>query len=165
MKKVIATAEKAATTKLPVLLIGESGTGKELIAEAIHWASSSSGQLNTLYCHGANEKLINQLNQELSGGTIYCERIDLLPPPLQVQLLKMAQKQINGDTYFIASVGEDPVELIASKKLLKELYYFFLSDDNPIGTAPEPQRRHFAVHRGLFVAAPHVLRLAGQPLG
>lgn len=125
MKKVIATAEKAATTKLPVLLIGESGTGKELIAEAIHWASSSSGQMNTLYCHGANEKLIDQLNQDLSGGTIYCERIDLLPPPLQVQLLKMAQKQMNGDTYFIASVGEDPVELIASNKLLKELYYFF----------------------------------------
>jgi arginine utilization regulatory protein len=128
MRKVIETAEKAAMTKLPVLLIGESGTGKELIAEAIHRASSSKGQLYTLYCHGTNRELIEQLNKDLSGrsgGTIYCERIDLLPPPLQMLLLNMAKEQMSGDTYFIASVGEDPVELIASKKLLKELYYFF----------------------------------------
>ncbi|MGK7379406.1 sigma 54-interacting transcriptional regulator [Planococcus sp. 1R117A] len=128
MKKVLETAEKAAATKLPVLLIGESGTGKELIAEAIHWASSSKGQLYTLYCHGTNGELIDQLNKNLSGtsgGTIYCERIDLLSRPLQIELLKMAQEQMNGDTYFIASVGEDPVELIASNKLSKELYYFF----------------------------------------
>lgn len=127
MKRVIDTAEKAAMIKLPVLLIGESGTGKELIAEAIHYASSSTGPLHTLFCHGTDHETIERLEAELarsSGGTIYCERIDLLPLPLQAHLLKMAKAQAH-DTYFIASVGEDPVALVGSDKLLKELYYFF----------------------------------------
>jgi arginine utilization regulatory protein len=128
MKRVIGTAEKAATMKLPVLLIGESGTGKELIAESIHWASSSNDLFYTLYCHGTDGDLIDRLQEDLSGkegATVFCERIDLLPLPLQARLLKMVKEGSLGNTYFIASVGEDPVELIASKKLMKELYYFF----------------------------------------
>ena len=129
MKKVIETAEKAAMAKLPVLLIGESGTGKELIAESIHWAHASNNEeIHTLFCHGTNEDLISQMAMDIkekAGGTIYCERIDLLSIPLQIQLLEMVKKHSDSDTYFIASVGEDPVELIAVKKLLKELYYFF----------------------------------------
>lgn len=130
MKKVIATAEKAATAKLPVLLVGESGTGKELIAEAIHWAHSTDRQMYTLYCHGTDGSIIDQLGediQKVGDGTIYCERIDLLPLALQEQLLEMAEEGSRGNTYFIASVGDDPVELIASHKLLKDLYYFFSS--------------------------------------
>ncbi|MDQ0430377.1 arginine utilization regulatory protein [Planomicrobium stackebrandtii] len=130
MKKVIAIAEKAATAKLPVLLVGESGTGKELIAEAIHWAHSSDRQMYTLYCHGTDGSIIDQLGEDIKkigDGTIYCERIDLLPLSLQEQLLEMAEEGSRGITYFIASVGDDPVELIASNKLLKDLYYFFSS--------------------------------------
>ncbi|MFD1863429.1 sigma 54-interacting transcriptional regulator [Planococcus chinensis] len=128
MKRVIGTAEKAATMKLPVLLIGESGTGKELIAESIHWASSSNDLFYTLYCHGTDGDLINRMQEDLAGkqgATVFCERIDLLPWPLQARLLEMVKEGSMSDTYFIASVGEDPVELIASKKLMKELYYFF----------------------------------------
>ncbi|MGH2319447.1 sigma 54-interacting transcriptional regulator [Planococcus sp. SE5232] len=130
MKKVIATAEKAATAKLPVLLVGESGTGKELIAEAMHSAQSSDRQMYTLYCHGTDGMIIDQLGEDIKqidDGTIYCERIDLLPLPLQKQLLEMAEERSKGNTYFIASVGDDPVELIASNQLLKDLYYFFSS--------------------------------------
>ena len=130
MRKVIATAEKAATAKLPVLLVGESGTGKELIAEAIHWAHSPERQMYTLYCHGTDGTILDHLGEEIeqmADGTIYCERIDLLPLPLQEQLLKLAEERSRGNTYFIASVGDDPVELIASHKLLKDLYYFFSS--------------------------------------
>lgn len=128
MKRVIATAEKAAMMKLPVLLIGEAGTGKELIAESIHRASSSNGLFYTLYCHGTDGELIDRMQGDLAGKketTVFCERIDLLPLPLQARLLKMVKEGSMRDTYFIASVGEDPVELIATKKLMKELYYFF----------------------------------------
>lgn len=132
MKRVLETAEKAAASKLPVLLVGESGTGKERVAEAIHRAGSSEKPMHTLFCHGTDESLIEQLSrdlQETSDGTIYHERIDLLPPELQQSLLNVLTHQADekGSHFFIASVGEDPVELIASGKLLKELYYFFSS--------------------------------------
>ncbi|HSI67629.1 MAG TPA: sigma 54-interacting transcriptional regulator [Planococcus sp. (in: firmicutes)] len=140
MMKVIDIAEKAAAAKLPVLLIGESGTGKELIAESIHWSHSPQGKLFTLYCHGTDAHSIDRLSEDMkrmSDGTIYCERIDLLSLPLQAQLLEMAKAHSNGNIYFIASVGEDPVELIGSKSLLKELYYFF----SAIAITIEPLRK------------------------
>ncbi|RLQ85174.1 sigma 54-interacting transcriptional regulator [Planomicrobium sp. Y74] len=141
MKKVIATAEKAALAKLPVLLVGESGTGKELIAEAIHRAHyDASEEMSVLFSHGTTVESIAQLSEEMkkkAGGTVYCERIDMLTIPMQLKLLEMVKEHSGGDTYFIASVGEDPVELISGKKLLKELYYFFSAMAIPI----QPLRR------------------------
>lgn len=141
MKKVIATAEKAALAKLPVLLVGESGTGKELIAEAIHRAhSDGSEEMSILFSHGTSADTIKQMSAEMkkrSGGTVYCERIDMLTIPMQMKLLEMVKEHSGSDTYFIASVGEDPVELISAQKLLKELYYFFSAIAIPI----QPLRR------------------------
>ena len=128
MKTVIARARKAAAAKLPVLLVGESGTGKELLAEAIHSAHASGLPMHILYCHGTDGRLIDALGEEIERmqhGTIYCERIDLLPRALQLQLLDVVERNGASDSYFIASVGDDPVELIASDVLVKDLYYFF----------------------------------------
>lgn len=128
MKRVIARAEKAAQAKLPVLLVGESGTGKELLAEAIHSAHASGLPMHILYCHGTDGRLIEELGDEIERmqhGTIYCERIDLLPRPLQAQLLEVVERHSSSDSYFVASVGDDPVELISSDTLDKDLYYFF----------------------------------------
>lgn len=141
MKKVIATAQKAALAKLPVLLVGESGTGKELIAEAIHRAHAEvSDEISILFSHGTTDSSIEQMSKEMKkkpGGTVYCERIDMLNLPMQQKLLEMVKEHSGSDTYFIASVGEDPVELITGKKLLKELYYFFSAMAIPI----QPLRR------------------------
>lgn len=141
MKKVITTAEKAALAKLPVLLVGESGTGKELVAEAIHRAyNEGAGDMSVLFSQAASGDSITQLSAELTektGGTVYCERIDLLPLTMQTELLEMVKRHSGSDTYFIASVGEDPVELISGNKLLKELYYFFSAMAIPI----QPLRR------------------------
>ncbi|WP_088006559.1 sigma 54-interacting transcriptional regulator [Indiicoccus explosivorum] len=130
MKRVIDTAKKAAIARLPVLLIGESGTGKEFVAEAIHEESSGPGQFYTLYCHSADKELIRELETELSSleeGTVFAERIDLLPAGLQPELLSVLEKHRSDSIYFIASVGGDPVDLIASESLMKDLYYFFSS--------------------------------------
>lgn len=128
MKNIIARAEKAAAAKLPVLLVGESGTGKELLAEAIHSAHDSELPMHVLYCHGTDGRLIDELGEEIERmqhGTIYCERIDLLPRALQLQLLEVVERHMAGECYFVASVGDDPVELVSSHTLVKDLYYFF----------------------------------------
>ena len=41
--------------------------------------------------------------------------------------LSVLLKSSNSNRQFIASIGDDPVELIASGTLLKDLYYFFAS--------------------------------------
>jgi len=131
METVISTAKKAAKAKLSVLLIGETGTGKELIAESIHNALSPSLQyFYTLHCQSSDPLLIDRLLEDLNDTesyTLFCERIELLSIPLQKKLLSLLSKMNDGNRQFIASIGDDPVELIASGSLLKELYYFFSS--------------------------------------
>lgn len=131
MKNVISTAKKAVKTKLPILLIGETGTGKDLLAQSIHNALSPINKFfYTLHCQNSDPLLIEGLVEDLvdhESYTLFCDRVDLLSIPLQQQLLAVLSKQVSGQRQFIASIGEDPVELIASGILLKDLYYFFSS--------------------------------------
>ncbi|AOV07015.1 sigma 54-interacting transcriptional regulator [Sporosarcina ureilytica] len=131
MKTVIATAKKAAKAKLPVLLIGEAGTGKDLLAQSIHSELSlKNDYFYTLHCRNSDSLTINRLNETLTGDeslTLFCERIDLLTMPLQQKLLDILTKKERQNLQFIASIGDDPVDLIASGVLLKDLYYFFAS--------------------------------------
>ncbi|WP_233189606.1 sigma 54-interacting transcriptional regulator [Sporosarcina sp. P7] len=129
MKSVISTAEKAAEAGLPVLLIGETGVGKDNLAEAIHYGSVENERVfHTFHCLHADTDIIQQLEETLQqqpSMTLFCERIDNLSISLQQALLFVLQK--TSSHQFIASIGDDPVELIASGTLLKELYYFFAS--------------------------------------
>ncbi|WP_233192085.1 sigma 54-interacting transcriptional regulator [Sporosarcina sp. P34] len=129
MKSVISTAEKAAEAGLPVLLIGETGVGKDHLAEAIHYESVENERVfHTFHCLHADTDRIQQLKETLQqqpSMTLFCERIDSLSISLQQALLFVLQK--TSSHQFIASIGDDPVELIASGTLLKELYYFFAS--------------------------------------
>jgi len=59
--------------------------------------------------------------------TLFCERIDLLSISLQQNLFTFLKNSAGHNRQFIASIGDDPVELIAKGSLLKELYYFFAS--------------------------------------
>lgn len=128
MMRVIQTAKKAAIAKLPTLLIGESGTGKDLIAEGIHYATEPQlGQFITVYCHSSDDKLIEKLTQQLISlppSTIFYERIEYLSLEQQQQLLVVLER-FSTNHLFIASIGNDPINLISGELLSKELYYFF----------------------------------------
>lgn len=131
MKKIIATAKKAVRAKLPVLLVGEAGTGKDLVAQGIHHeVPVADSSFYTLYCNRSDTQSIDRLASELKTEapfTLFCERIDFLSIELQRELLRILESSDLHKRQFIASIGEDPVELIASGSLLKELYYFFAS--------------------------------------
>lgn len=131
MKKIIATAKKAVRAKLPVLLIGEAGTGKDLVAQGIHHELPQlDSSFYTLYCNRSDNQSIDRLATELatdSPFTLFCERIDFLSIDLQRKLLDVLENSDVHKRQFIASIGEDPVELISAGSLLKELYYFFAS--------------------------------------
>ncbi|MGB2870910.1 MAG: sigma 54-interacting transcriptional regulator [Psychrobacillus psychrotolerans] len=129
MQDILERSIKAAHVRMPVLLVGEAGTGKELIAEGIHnQLSPVNKQFISLYCHSSDSFLIKKFQKELSDMshcTIFCERIDLLSLELQNELLQILSANEAGQNLYIASIGEDPVDLISSNKLSKELYYYF----------------------------------------
>lgn len=131
MQEVLERSAKAAHIRVPILLIGEAGTGKDLIAEGIHnQLSPANNQFISLFCHSSDSRLIQKFQKELeqiANCTIFCERIDLLSLELQNQLLHILKENKDGNNLFIASIGEDPVELISSNKLNKDLYYYFAS--------------------------------------
>lgn len=129
MQEVLERSMKAAHVRMPVLLVGEAGTGKDLIAEGIHnQLSPVNKQFISLYCHSSDSFLIRKFKKELSeimDCTIFCERIDLLSIELQNELLQILVANETRQNLYIASIGEDPVDLISSNKLSKELYYYF----------------------------------------
>ena len=129
MQDILKRSVKAAHIRLPVLLVGEAGTGKDLIAEGIHnQLSPVNKQFISLFCHSSDSFLISKFQKELSDMshcTIFCERIDLLSLELQNELLQILSSNEEGQNLYIASIGEDPVDLISSNKLSKELYYYF----------------------------------------
>ncbi|WP_368652944.1 sigma 54-interacting transcriptional regulator [Ornithinibacillus sp. 4-3] len=129
MQEVLVLAEKAASTRLPLLIIGETGTGKDLIAERIHMAlEPKNNSFYTLLCQAVDERWLDQLASELENEkqmTLFCERIDLLPLHLQPKLLHLLEQYKNKDHLLIASVDDDPVELISKGALQKNLFYLF----------------------------------------
>ncbi|WP_144513951.1 sigma 54-interacting transcriptional regulator [Bacillus sp. FJAT-22090] len=129
MKDVKERSIKAAHVRMPVLLIGEAGTGKDLIAEAIHHQlSPPNEQFISLYCHSSDTHLIDKFQKELihlSNCTIFCERIDLLSIDLQNKLLHILNANSENHNVYIASIGQDPIDLISQNQLSKELYYYF----------------------------------------
>lgn len=128
MRKVINKAKMVSANREPVLLFGESGTGKDMVAEGIHHElTPKNDQFITLLCRNDEEVLLEKLEVLLLANeslTLFCERIEYLTLHTQQKIVDVFKGNDSQHT-FIASVGEDPIELIEKGELLKELYYFF----------------------------------------
>src|SRR6202142_588285 len=106
---VLRTAQKAASSTIPVLIEGESGVGKELFARAIHgsgerkskpFVAVNCGAIpaklveSILFGHekgaftGATERHMGKF-VEASGGTLFLDEVSELPLAAQVKLLRV----------------------------------------------------------------------------
>ncbi len=129
MKQVIELAKKAAYTETPVLLIGESGTGKDMIAEGIHhYLSPKKNEFITIFSRREDALMLSKVElslQQETPCTFFFERIEFLDLTVQQHLLTLLEAITTKHHMIIASTGSDPIELVASGTLLKELYYYF----------------------------------------
>ena len=112
-KKALITAQKAAKTDFPVLIIGESGTGKEILARTIHRASRR-GRENfvDINCAAIPENLIESelfgyekgaftgadpkgrrgLFEEAHGGSIFLDEIGDASLQIQSKVLRVLEE-------------------------------------------------------------------------
>lgn len=129
MQLVIQQAKIAAMGRIPVMLIGESGTGKDMIAEGIHHVLEEKNErFITLICRRNEEALLAQIEKyiaESKNYTFFAERIEFLSMPAQERIIELLEAYAERNHVFIASIGEDPIDLIQKGSLSKNLFYLF----------------------------------------
>lgn len=145
-------AYKVSDMDSPILICGETGTGKELFVQAIHNASHRRNKAfisqncaalpNSLFesilfgtCTGSftGAKETPGLFELASRGTLLLDELNSMDFSNQGKLLRVLQdrvirrigglKTISVDSRIMATINEDPLELVEKKELRKDLYY------------------------------------------
>src|SRR5712692_8686059 len=153
MQAVLRTAEKAATSAIPVLIEGQSGVGKELIARAIHgsgerrakpFVAVNCGAIpdnlveSILFGHekgaftGATERHTGKF-VEASGGTLFLDEVSELPLAAQVKLLRALQegeveavggrKPVKVDVRIVSATNRKLLDHVKSGHFREDLFY------------------------------------------
>lgn len=153
MAGVLRTAQKAASSTIPVLIEGESGVGKELFARAIHgsgerkskpFVAVNCGAIpdnlveSILFGHekgaftGATERHTGKF-VEASGGTLFLDEVSELPLAAQVKLLRALQegaveavggrKPVKVDVRIISATNRKLLDRVKGGQFREDLFY------------------------------------------
>jgi DNA-binding NtrC family response regulator len=153
MAGVLRTAQKAASSTIPVLIEGESGVGKELFARAIHgsgerkakpFVAVNCGAIpdnlveSILFGHekgaftGATERHLGKF-VEAHGGTLFLDEVSELPLAAQVKLLRALQegaveavggrKPVKVDVRIISATNRKLLDRVKSGQFREDLFY------------------------------------------
>jgi DNA-binding NtrC family response regulator len=153
MAGVLRTAQKAASSTIPVLVEGESGVGKELFARAIHgsgerkskpFVAVNCGAIpdnlveSILFGHekgaftGATERHTGKF-VEASGGTLFLDEVSELPLAAQVKLLRALQegaveavggrKPVKVDVRIISATNRKLLDRVKGGQFREDLFY------------------------------------------
>src|SRR6188508_550506 len=153
MAAVLRTAQKAASSSIPVLVEGESGVGKELFARAIHGTSERrSKPFVAVNCGAIPDNLVESILfghekgaftgatehhagkfVEASGGTLFLDEVGELPPAAQVKLLRSVQegevepvggrKPVKVDVRLISATNRDLIADVKDGRFREDLFY------------------------------------------
>src|SRR3982075_3784556 len=174
MAGVLRTAQKAASSTIPVLIEGESGVGKELFARAIHgsgerkskpFVAVNCGAIpdnlveSILFGHekgaftGATERHMGKF-VEASGGTLFLDEVGELPLAAQVKLLRALQegtveavggrKPVKVDVRIVSATNRKLLDHVKNGKFREDLFYRL--HVLPLTTPPLRMRREDIPH-------------------
>ncbi len=124
-----------------VLIIGETGTGKEVVARVIHHGSARRrGPFVAVSCAILTESLIESelfghergaftgavkdrpgRFEMASGGTIFLDDVDDVPPAVQVKLLRVVQERVVERVGGIRPIPVDVRVITGSKRSLRRM--------------------------------------------
>ena len=153
MLRIVALAERAARSDVPVLIVGETGVGKEVIARRVHARSRRSAAPfvavdctsipetlaeSLLFGHergaftGAHAKHIGYF-ESANRGTLFLDELGELPLGTQTRLLRVLQERVvqrvGGtellpvDVRIVAATNRDVDAATAAGTLRKDLLY------------------------------------------
>ncbi len=153
MVQVLDTAQRLASSVIPVLLQGETGSGKEVVAQAIHEGGKRGdaplicvncgaipGQLveSTLFGHekgaftGASQRS-KGVFESADGGTVLLDEVGELPAPAQAALLRVLEskrfqrvgstREIEVDVRLVAATHRDLQEMADDGEFRQDLLY------------------------------------------
>ncbi len=153
MQQVWALINKVASSRSTVLITGESGTGKELVARAIHWKSSRSGQpFLPVNCAALAEGVLESelfghvkgaftgatadragILVSAGGGSVFLDEIGEISPAMQVKLLRVLQErrvkpvgsseEIPFEARVLAATNRNLEAEVKSGRFREDLYY------------------------------------------
>jgi two-component system response regulator GlrR len=148
MDEVLRRARRAAEDDGPLLIVGPRGVGKEMLAHAIHLASARAEHpFVTLVCgtlppEGFEEALFGVpkgkgtqggLLAAATGGTLFIDELESLPPIVQARLLPLVRKAdgpfgimrggTGPDVRILAACESLPERAVQEGLLRTDLYY------------------------------------------
>ncbi|MGE0455424.1 MAG: sigma-54-dependent transcriptional regulator [Vicinamibacteria bacterium] len=153
IRKILATLEKVAAAKTPVLIEGESGTGKELLAGHLHRISPRAQRAFVdLNCAAVPATLLESelfghergaftgagaekpgLVEVADGGTLFLDEVGEMAPELQSKFLRVldsgtfyrvgATRKRRADVRLVAATNRDLHAEVAAGRFRKDLFY------------------------------------------
>ncbi|WP_020586595.1 sigma-54-dependent transcriptional regulator [Desulfobacter curvatus] len=153
IQEVLQMIDKVKSLNCSVLIEGESGTGKELVARALHFLGTRKKEPFIAFsCGGFSDDLITNelfghekgaftgavstkigLLESADKGTIFLDEIGMMPPNMQVKLLRFIQernllrvggtKPIAVDARLVAAGNHDLKKEVELNNFREDLYY------------------------------------------
>ncbi len=153
LRKVLATLEKVAAARTPVLIEGESGVGKELLAQHVHRISPRAGRAFVdLNCAAVPAALLESelfghekgaftgagsekpgLVEVADGGTLFLDEVGEMAAEVQSKLLRVldsgtfyrvgATRKRRADFRLVAATNRDLRAEVAAGRFRKDLFY------------------------------------------
>jgi DNA-binding NtrC family response regulator len=153
MRALLSTAQRVATTTVPILITGETGTGKEVLARVIHaYSSRASATFLPFNCTGTPKDMLDSqlfghrrgaftgavdsfpgVIRSAAGGTLFLDEIGETTLEVQPKLLRFLESSevhpigetlpLKVDVRVIAATNADLDALVAQGRFREDLFY------------------------------------------